>query len=67
MKKEREKTTMNRREFLRTSAFASLFAAGGGRMFGGGSIKWDPVKETSDNAAINARADIRRYNGWQLG
>ena len=31
------------------------------------SLKWDPVRETSDNAAINARADIRRYNGWELG
>ena len=31
------------------------------------SLRWDPVKETSDNAAINARADIVRHNGWQLG
>ena len=30
------------------------------------SLKWDPVKETSDNAAINARADIVRHNGWKL-
>ena len=31
------------------------------------SLRWDPVKETSDNAAINARADIERFNGWELG
>ena len=31
------------------------------------SIKWDAAKETSDNAAVNARADIKRYNGWRLG
>ena len=31
------------------------------------SLKWDPVREASDSSAINARADIRRYNGWQLG
>ena len=30
-------------------------------------LRWDPVKETSDNAAINARADIERFNGWKLG
>ena len=28
---------------------------------------WDPVKEVSDCDEINARADIRRYNGWHLG
>lgn len=31
------------------------------------SIKWNAERETSDNEAINARADIRRYNGWELG
>ena len=31
------------------------------------ALKWDPATETSDNAAINARADIKRYNGWTLG
>ena len=31
------------------------------------SLKWDAAKETSDNAAVNARADIKRYNGWKLG
>ncbi len=31
------------------------------------AVKWDPERETSDNEAINARADIQRYNGWQLG
>ena len=31
------------------------------------SVRWDAAKETSDNAAINARADIKRYNGWKLG
>ena len=30
------------------------------------SIRWDAAKETSDNAAVNARADIVRYNGWSL-
>lgn len=31
------------------------------------SLKWDAENEISDNAAINARADIKRYNGWKLG
>jgi hypothetical protein len=31
------------------------------------AIRWDPLRETSDNAAINARADITRHNGWELG
>lgn len=31
------------------------------------NLKWDPVAETSDSAAINARADIKRHNGWKLG
>ena len=31
------------------------------------SVKWDARRETSDNAAVNARADIKRYNGWELG
>ena len=30
------------------------------------SIRWDADKEVSDNAAVNARADIVRYNGWSL-
>ena len=30
------------------------------------SLKWDAAKEVSDNAAINARADIVRHNGWSL-
>ena len=30
------------------------------------SLKWDVAKEVSDNAAINARADIVRHNGWSL-
>jgi len=31
------------------------------------SLRWNPETETSDNAAINARADIVRHNGWTLG
>ncbi len=31
------------------------------------AIRWDAVRETSDNAAVNARADIERLNGWELG
>ena len=31
------------------------------------SLKWDAARETSDSAAVNARADIKRYNGWKLG
>ncbi|MBO7722073.1 MAG: Gfo/Idh/MocA family oxidoreductase [Kiritimatiellae bacterium] len=30
------------------------------------SLKWDAQKETSDNAVINARADVKRHNGWKL-
>lgn len=30
------------------------------------SLKWDAARETSSVAAINARADIKRYNGWDL-
>jgi len=31
------------------------------------AVGWDPVRETSDSEAVNARADIVRYNGWKLG
>jgi len=30
------------------------------------NLRWDPVREVSDNAAVNARADVVRHNGWKL-
>ena len=29
-------------------------------------LQRDAAREVSDNAAVNARADIARYNGWSL-